>query len=562
MSTPHTYFALHFSGGIWCLSTMAGPISATRRLSSRAATATAAFAKREATKAGAPASVLSIPATVRHGPTRLRTPMTPDGQETAGAAIRQVGCTRRVFLLRPHLTIEEIGGLAYRISTLGKNEAINSVLIATSEDDDAASLAFPTSGVDVERTSVPIIDMGEKTGYGRIFHVAGGYDARAVQKADAGPGDLSVLLDGIRDLALASRGTIEYADDRGSEVSARFRVPVLTMPHGLVNDGGYALCMGSYVLATRDTCYRTLNPYRGLAFDPIGMSYVLNHLGEEFDQPSASYPCGMIMALTSYEADASDLMETGLATHFVEAPSKLGTLERSLAELPPWNQQGLRKPDPRLHGPVDSQAEHGPSYVPKDDVNNHLRNLSVANLVQSVAVYDAAGRTEEATPAFEKEAYGEYDDPSLHLGGGREDAFYEDRSSGLVDAAATFDRIFRAGDVADMVEGLREVISNQGESSDVEERECAELAVSLLEDMEAQSPLALKAVHRLLTEGGGRGESFESCMEREKTVQMNLLQGEDFKRWAKSGKCEGDFGNWMHKSIKDVTNDEVEALFQ
>ena len=88
MSTPHTYFALHFSGGIWCLSTMAGPISATRRLSSRAATATAAFAKREATKAGAPASVLSIPATVRHGPTRLRTPMTPDGQETAGAAIR------------------------------------------------------------------------------------------------------------------------------------------------------------------------------------------------------------------------------------------------------------------------------------------------------------------------------------------------------------------------------------------------------------------------------------------------------------------------------------------
>ena len=106
------------------------------------------------------------------------------------------------------------------------------------------------------------------------------------------------------------------------------------------------------------------------------------------------------------------------------------------------------------------------------------------------------------------------------------------------------------------------MISNQGESSDVEERECAELAVSLLEDMEAQSPLALKAVHRLLTEGGGRGESFESCMEREKTVQMNLLQGEDFKRWAKSGKCEGDFGNWMHKSIKDVTNDEVEALFQ
>mmetsp|Transcript_34235 Transcript_34235/g.69038 ORF Transcript_34235/g.69038 Transcript_34235/m.69038 type:complete len:542 (+) Transcript_34235:165-1790(+) len=538
---------------------MPGPIALSRRLSSSAAAATIQYAAKEATKAGAPASALSIPATVRYGPTSLRTPQTPADHETAGAVIRQVGCSRRVFLLRPHLTSQELSGLAYRIAVMGKNEGINSVLIATNDDDDAANLAFPTSTVDSERKHIPPVDIGEKTGYGRIFHVAGGYDARAVYSSGMHerPEELSSLLDGVRDLALATRGEVGRSDD-DKDVTERFRVPVITMPHGMVNDGGYALCMGSYVLATRDTCYRTLNPYRGLAFDPVGLSYVLPRLGDDFNQPARKYPVGMVLALTSYEADAHDMIETGLATHYVEAQSKLGAIENSLAEIVPWNQQGLLTPPPRQYGQFEGiKAAQAKDFDPEDDINNRLRNVAVANLLHSVSVYDAAGQ-EEASPALEQKLLPR-DDPSLIL---ERERFFEERGSVLVSVGATFDDIFKSKDVSDIIEGLREVAS--AEPQDKEEKECCEIAATLLEDMQSQSPLALRAVHRLMELGGKdrRSQSLESCIEREKIVQMNLLRGEDFKRWAESGAEEGEFTDWKHKTVKDVTNDEVEALFQ
>ena len=549
---------------------MSGPIALTRRLSqssSSAAAATIQYATREATKSGAPASVLSIPSTVRHGPTSLRTPLTPDDHETAAAAVRQVGCTRRVFLLRPHMTSAELSGLAYRISTMGKNEGINSVLIATSDDDDASSLALPTSVVDTERKNIPPVDIGLKTGYGRIFHVSGGYDPRELYSSGmtGKPEELSSLLDGLRSLATATRGAIERSDENGDVVTARFRVPVITMPHGMINDGGYALCMGSYVLATRDTCFRTLNPYRGLAFDPIGLSYILPRLGDDFQQPSKHFPVGMLLALTSYEAEAHDMVETGLATHYVEAPSKLGTIERGLAEMIPWNQQGLATPPPRQFGQLDGiLAAQSKDYDPRKDVNAHLRNKAVANLMDAASVYDAAGQEiGEASEELEMVYLGAggVDDPSLNLGDDRGERFLGERHSDLVNIAATFDGIFKADNVADIMEGLREVSS--AEPQDIEEKECSDVAATLLEDMESQSPLALCAVHSLMTKGSRkrRGESLESCMEREKIVQMNLLRGEDFRRWAESGADEGQFKDWKHKSVQDVTKDEVEALF-
>ena len=444
---------------------------------------------------------------------------------------------------------------------MGKNEGINSVLIATNDDDDAANLAFPTSGVDSERRHIPPIDIGEKTGYGRIFHVAGGYDPREVYRSGMHqrPEELSSLLDGVRDLAVAARGAIERSDD-GTDVTARFRVPVITMPHGMVNDGGYALCMGSYVLATRDTCYRTLNPYRGLAFDPIGLSYVLPRLGDDFHQPAREYPVGMVLALTSYEADAHDMLETGLATHYVEAQSKLGAIENALSEIVPWNQQGLLQPPPRQYGQFEGvKAAEAKDFDPNEDINRRLRNVAVANLMHAVSVYDAAGQ-EEAGPEFE-DKFLPKDDPSLNLGGQRE-LFFEDRSSVLVNISATFDDIFKSKDVGDIMEGLREVAS--GDPQDEEEKECCETAAGLLKDMESQSPLALRAVHRLMEMGGreNRSTSLESCIEREKVVQMNLLRGEDFKRWAESGAEEGEFADWKHKTVNEVTNDEVQALFQ
>ena len=85
-------------------------------------------------------------------------------------------------------------------------------------------------------------------------------------------------------------------------------------------DAGYALCVGGFVLATPDTCFRVLNPSKGLSFDPIGLSFVLPRLGWEFKQRSAEYTgCGLLHALTTgMEANASDSMETGIATHFVD----------------------------------------------------------------------------------------------------------------------------------------------------------------------------------------------------------------------------------------------------
>ena len=39
---------------------------------------------------------------------------------------------------------------------------------------------------------------------------------------------------------------------------SRSKVPIISLPHGLVTDGGYALLLGSYVLATHSTLYRIL----------------------------------------------------------------------------------------------------------------------------------------------------------------------------------------------------------------------------------------------------------------------------------------------------------------
>ena len=162
-------------------------------------------------------------------------------------------------------------------------------------------------------------------------------------------------MDGMQNLALATRGDVSST-----------RIPIITLPHGLVNDGGYALCMGSYMLASPDTCFAILNPSRGLAFDPIGLSFILPRLGQEFEQPVVQYPgAGMILALTGMHANAEDMMETGLATNYIESVSTLGTLERTLGNLLPWNQQAILKEPPRNHG----------APRPKEDVNAAYRNV-------------------------------------------------------------------------------------------------------------------------------------------------------------------------------------------
>merc|ERR1712194_208190 len=93
-----------------------------------------------------------------------------------------------------------------------------------------------------------------------------------------------------------------------------------------------------------------------------------------------------------------------------------------------------------------------------------------------------------------------------------------------------------------------------------EESEVMDIAKDMVGSIEAQSPLALQAVHRLMEEGKKKSATIEKCMERERAVQLKLLEDEDFMNWAKSGAEAGDFTGWKHKSVADVSRDEVDEL--
>lgn len=95
-----------------------------------------------------------------------------------------------------------------------------------------------------------------------------------------------------------------------------------------------AFLMGQYVLATPHSSLRFDQPTRGLSFDPTGASYVLNRVGYDFEQiPAKKYASTIakILALTGFEADAYDMVSTGLATHFVENLHNIFVLETALA---------------------------------------------------------------------------------------------------------------------------------------------------------------------------------------------------------------------------------------
>ena len=70
----------------------------------------------------------------------------------------------------------------------------------------------------------------------------------------------------------------------------------------------------------------------------------------------------------------------------------------------------------------------------------------------------------------------------------------------------------------------------------------------------------MKAVHKLMEIGKKKSATLEGCMAREEKVQLKLLDREDFTNWAKSGAEAGHFFAWKHKSIADVSSDEVEEL--
>jgi len=525
--------------------------AAAARISTKLTTsASTRLAVSEALKAGAPKSVLAIPYT---GPLSIDNHYGAGSKDLArspGAIIGQVGATRRISVLDPYLTCEEMEGLAYRIKMLGKNESLNSILLANNVERASADMVLPVSALEFERENVSILEDVTSPGYDKVWYALGGYDARALH--DATSEEKRATLEAITTLAVSVKGGGAPSKNPKSDEDDSYnsKIPFISIPHGLITDGGYALAMGSYVLATSDSRFRIENPLRGLALDPIGLSYFLPRLGWEFDQPSADYPVGSILALTGYEADASDMVETGLATHFIDSFGKLGSLERALAQLDPYGQQRLHTEIPTLHG---AKVKSG---VKKVDVNMKYRNVAVASLLDSVSTYNAGGQEVGDVNYLSKVQMNE--DPSLVLDSDKTE-MSRDRESMLVNIAATLQDVFEEeNSMAGILERMKEFATQ--EALDEEELEFVDVAKDMVNRIEAQSPLAVQIVYRLMEMGKEKSATLEECMEREKKVQLKLMGGVDYMNWAKSGVNAGEFEGWKHKSVADVSSDEVEEL--
>ena len=494
----------------------------------------------------------------------------------ASVALRPMGNSRRVFLLDPHLPAREMQGLAYRLQALQKSESINSVLIATDSqtDNSLQNNCLPryiTERRLVNLDGIPAWD--DAAAQDDVWYVAGGYDPLAVDTSD--PEQMEDLMESLKTLAMSVHGS-----------NTTTKVPIITMPHGAVTDGGYALCMGSYMLATSSTTFSIRNPSRGLSLDPIGCSYILPRLGWEYKHMEArKYPgVGMMLALAGYECDAFDMVSTGLATHLAsDSAGILPILEEDLATMPPWNQQGLVRKPKRFYSQVynegrprsnDAYARPQQQRHPRD-FNQAFRNVRIEYLMEQVSDLAAADAESSNAFPFDYAAFYEGMDASLDTDTSVpwDAGFF---SSPLVDMAAALDDVFQQEkSLEGLIERLREVGGGAtGEaalltSDNADDVSVANVAQALVERMEAQSPLALRVTYQLVKKGRGRLVELESCMKDEAKAQRNLLAGKDFAAWQehvrKHGGDEGTappFGGWQHKNVKAVTAEEVDAIME
>lgn len=500
------------------------------------AAAEAARIEELAKSADAPASVARVPS--RAG----------ENFRKARVGLRPMGNSRRVFLMDPHLEAAEMEGLAHRIHALSNNESINSVLIASDDKDDSEMNCLPRYVTELDDPSFGgglTIDFDPAPN--ATWHVAGGYDPLSVAVADMESGDDEskdknlYLLESLRKLSMAVKG-----EEGGTNATC---VPIISMPHGIVTDGGYALCMGGYVLATRQTSFRILNPSRGLSLDPVGFSYILPRLGWDNEQRSAKYSgCGMLLALAGYEANCFDMVETGLATHLVRDTDALPLLEYNLATMQPWNQQKLVTKPRLMYG-----------QKPYRDNNSRFRNVSIAHAIEELSEHSC--NPSNSLP-YDYTATN-MTDPALDTDiVPWETGFY---SSDLVDTAAHFDHIFkRESSVEGIIERLREEGSKKSDNSD--DQENIRIANELVARMERQSPLALRVVYQLMKMGRTRNANMNICLDREVKAQLNMYCQSDFQEWARHVRANGGeskaptFTGWKHANVAAVTSDEVDAI--
>ena len=460
--------------------------------------------------------------------------------ELPNVLIRSIGCARRIFLMNPYLSAAELEGLAYRLKALTRNEGLSAVLIAPESPQDKTTYGL-TGGLPLphflreSRIKVEGPFLSEEPSY----LVSSGYDALELYKKGEHTVKASVdyLFDSLQDFSRAVRG-VEGA-----------RIPTIFVPNGEIADSAAAFLSASHVMATENSSYTIRNPSRGLTLDPIGLSYLLPRLGREHGQAAATYPgCALILALMGYEADASDMMETGLATNFFDF-TNVRNIEEALVHMRPWNQQALVKKPVRYY----------PDPIPTEDHNRDFRNVGVGDLINAASDYRADGQD-----IFDTESEfddGTFSDPSLNFGDDVPAFAY--RESDLVNYAATFHKIFNGEKSAyGILERLKEVAGQ--DAAGEEEQEAKEVAQDFVDRMERQSPLALEVTYRLLYKGAGRNETIDDCMARERRAQTKLMGMSDFEQWARLQTKRGarkqrkePFKLWRHKSLAHVTQDEV-----
>ena len=136
----------------------------------------------------------------------------------------------------------------------------------------------------------------------------------------------------------------------------------------------------------------------------------------------------------------------------------LGMLERTLMDLNSWDYQALFPPEKILHGRENE---------PRPDINDPFKNLLVANLIQYVSEYDAAGSDEygvsmkddldDETGLFIKDP-----DPSITMPEERIQ-MYGELVSELVNWSATFGEAFGERTVEGIMERLREIAATKAE---------------------------------------------------------------------------------------------------
>ena len=422
----------------------------------------------------------------------------------ANLLVREILSTRRVFLpTGASASIEQLSDLALRLEAIGHNRQVSAVLIAPHYNND------DVDDVDNENennsVNLPLIATS------RLIR-----NVTKVVEDDVLDSKNSLFFNGYN---LADDNSfmekVQALQNLVRIVHSMSPAPAVCVPHGKVCDGGYAVCIGRYTLATERSSFQVLHPTRGLTLDG-GLSFVLPRLAFGLSiNKGNDLPVDKVLALTGYEANCYDMVASGLASHFMNW-GKAVMLEHELSEMNPFADR--TEVDIVLDEMMDSYSSG--STHKHDMFGEELPYWEIKNTEN--------GKTLRTVPPF-------------RMG--------EDHGSRLMDVAFAFRDAFNEKSIVGVVERLKEI---EGQESD---DETVRYAKTFVKNIEARSPLALHATFRLLNEGR-KPQKLVDCLHREEKAQLRLSKVQDFESWNKGNK------NWKHSSLSDVTEDEVDALFQ